>query len=73
MGVELFPPLLSGLLKTSRFMVVRKAIKTSDRMRGRYCIDELGAIMDRFIIKDTHGPVQWIIDLRAYELKIFYR
>ena len=58
MGVESFPPLLSGLLKTSRFMIVRKTIETSDRMRDRYYIDELGVIINRFIIKGTHGPVQ---------------
>ena len=71
--MESFPPLLSGLFKTSRFMIIRKAMEISDRTQSRYCIDELGAIIDRFMVRGTHGPVQWIIDLRAYGLKIFYR
>jgi hypothetical protein len=28
--------------------------------------------MDRFIVRSTHSLMQWMLDLRTYELKIYY-
>jgi hypothetical protein len=28
--------------------------------------------MDRFMVRGSHGPMQWMLDLRTYGLKIYY-
>ena len=33
-------------------------------------LDRLTNLVNRFIIKGTHSPIHWILDLRAYSLKI---
>ncbi|CAG8312800.1 unnamed protein product [Penicillium salamii] len=29
-------------------------------------------LVDRFIVRGTRSPIQWILDLRTYRLKIYY-
>lgn len=30
------------------------------------------SMMDRFMLKGTHGPMEWMLDLRTYGLTIHY-
>jgi hypothetical protein len=41
------------------------------RLRVRY-LNWVKKIMDGFMIRGTHSPIQWILDLRTYEIKIHF-
>jgi hypothetical protein len=42
------------------------------RRRRKGCLQLVKEMMDRFIVRDTHSPMQWMLDLRTYRLKIYY-
>lgn len=35
-------------------------------------IGAVAQIMNRFMVRGTNGPMQWMLDLRTYGLKIYY-
>ena len=35
-------------------------------------IEAVAQMMDRFMVRGTNGPMQWMLDLRTYGLKIHY-
>ncbi|KAL8991690.1 MAG: hypothetical protein Q9169_007742, partial [Polycauliona sp. 2 TL-2023] len=35
-------------------------------------LEEMKSMMDRFMVRGSHGPMQWMLDLRTYGLKIHY-
>ena len=35
-------------------------------------LQEVKGMMDRFMVRGSHGPMQWMLDLRTYGLKIHY-
>ncbi|KIV98356.1 uncharacterized protein PV09_09802 [Verruconis gallopava] len=40
--------------------------------RARSCLDFVNDMMDQFMVRGTKGPIQWMLDLRTYRLKIHY-
>ena len=42
------------------------------RRRPRGCLQLVQQMMDRFMVRGSHGPMQWMLDLRTYGLKIHY-
>jgi superfamily II DNA helicase RecQ len=44
----------------------------SPRRRPKGCLQLVQQMMDRFMVRGSHGPMQWMLDLRTYGLKIHY-
>jgi hypothetical protein len=42
------------------------------RRRPKGCLQLVQQMMDRFIVRGSHGLMQWMLDLRTYGLKIYY-
>ena len=42
------------------------------RQRRKGCLQFVQEMMDRFMVRGSHSPVQWMLDLRTYGLKIHY-
>jgi hypothetical protein len=42
------------------------------RRRRKGCLQLLKEMMDQFMVRGTHSPMQWMLDLRTYGLKIHY-
>jgi hypothetical protein len=36
------------------------------------CLQFVQDMMDKFMVRGSHGPMQWMLDLRTYGLKIHY-
>ncbi|KAL1641350.1 hypothetical protein SLS61_010138 [Didymella pomorum] len=46
---------------------------SSPRQRRRKgCLQFVQEMMDRFMVRGSHSPMQWMLDLRTYGLKIHY-
>ncbi|KAF2824584.1 hypothetical protein CC86DRAFT_258254, partial [Ophiobolus disseminans] len=96
-GPEQYPPILSAVIKTARFMVVQQGLELSGadlpdpqdsedtdnddnayesgpspRRRPKGCLQFVQHMMDRFMVRGCHSPMQWMLDLRTYGLKIHY-
>jgi hypothetical protein len=93
---EQYPPILSAVIKVTRFLVVQQGLdlsgadladpedsgeETDDsayqsgpspRRRPKGCLQIIQQMMDRFMVRSSHGPMQWMLDLRTYGLKIHY-
>ncbi|KAK3065108.1 hypothetical protein LTS18_010261 [Coniosporium uncinatum] len=39
---------------------------------GRGCLQFVQEMMDHFMVRGSHSPMQWMLDLRTYGLKIHY-
>jgi hypothetical protein len=42
------------------------------RRRPKGCLQFVQEMMDKFMVRGSHGPMQWMLDLRTYGLKIYY-
>ncbi|TKA44793.1 hypothetical protein B0A49_13622 [Cryomyces minteri] len=42
------------------------------RPRKKGCLQFVEDMMDRFMVRGSHSPMQWMLDLRTYGLKIHY-
>jgi RecQ family ATP-dependent DNA helicase len=42
------------------------------RRQRKGCLQFVQEMMDRFMVRGSHGPMQWMLDLRTYGLKIHY-
>jgi hypothetical protein len=100
-GPEQYPPILSAVIKTARFMVVQQGLELSGadladpqdsseetddfdnsaydsgpspslRRHPNGCLQLVQQMMDRFMVRGSHGPMQRMLDLRTYGLKIHY-
>jgi superfamily II DNA helicase RecQ len=40
--------------------------------RPKGCLQFVQEMMDQFMVRGSHGPMQWMLDLRTYGLKIHY-
>jgi superfamily II DNA helicase RecQ len=40
--------------------------------RPKGCLQFVKEMMDKFMVRGSHGPMQWMLDLRTYGLKIHY-
>jgi len=40
--------------------------------RPKGCLQFVQEMIDRFIVRGSYGPMQWMLDLRTYGLKIHY-
>jgi RecQ family ATP-dependent DNA helicase len=95
MDASNYPPILSAMIKVSRFMVIQQGLEMSrqdfgrskpdsedsqsssssqevDEFIGQGCLKCVVKMMDRFMVRGSHGPMQWMLDLRTYGLKIHY-
>jgi len=67
---------LSGPLDEDEFNS-DSAYKSDDssnppRRRRKGCLQFVQEMMDRFMVRGSHSPMQWMLDLRTYGLKIHY-
>ncbi|QGA20956.1 hypothetical protein EYB26_008666 [Talaromyces marneffei] len=81
---EDYPPILSKVIKLARFMVVRKAMELAENEDDAEpassmqendwdrCLQWVTQMMDRFMVRGSQSPMQWMLDLRTYGLKIHY-
>jgi hypothetical protein len=44
----------------------------SPRRRPKGCLQLVQQIIDRFMVRGSHRPMQWMLDLQTYGLKIHY-
>ncbi|KAE8823008.1 hypothetical protein PTNB85_10187 [Pyrenophora teres f. teres] len=44
----------------------------SQRRRPKGCLQLVQKMMDRFMVRGSYSPMQWMLDLRTYGLKIHY-
>jgi hypothetical protein len=85
-GPEQYPPILSAVIKTVRFMVVQQGLElpgadladprdSSDEFdddsapslrRPKGCLQLVKQMMNWFMVRGSHGPMQWMLDLRTY-------
>ena len=91
MDASNYPPILSAMIKISRFMVIQQGLEMNDSSRPDSqdshsssfsveetrivqpgCLKYVAKMMDRFMIRGSHSPMQWMLDLRTYGLKIHY-
>ncbi len=95
MNASNYPPILSAMIKISRFMVIQQGLEMSrqdfggsrldsrdsqsssssqevDESIGRGCLEYVVKMMNRFMVRGSHSPMQWMLDLRTYGLKIHY-
>ncbi len=42
------------------------------RQGRKGCLQFVEEMMDKFMVRGSHGPMQWMLDLRTYGLKIHY-
>ena len=45
---------------------------TPQQRRPKGCLQHVQHMMDRFMVRGSHSPMQWMLDLRTYGLKIHY-
>jgi superfamily II DNA helicase RecQ len=56
--------------RSSPFVVAR--IRPQNRRSKKSCLDHVKSMMDEFMVRGSKGPMQWMLDLRTYGLKIHY-
>jgi hypothetical protein len=91
-GRELYPPILSSVIKITRFIVVQQALELSEPFneddfdddsaygsdggsspaehQPKGCLEFVQKIMDKFMVRGSHSPMQWMLNLRTYGLKV---
>jgi hypothetical protein len=42
------------------------------RRRLKGCLQLVQQIIDQFMVRGSHGLMQWMLDLQTYRLKIYY-
>ena len=47
-------------------------VPAAGRQRKEGCLQIVAKMMDKFMVRGSHGPMQWMLDLRTYGLKIHY-
>lgn len=45
---------------------------TQQPTRPKGCLQHVQQMMDKFMVRGSHSPMQWMLDLRTYGLKIHY-
>jgi hypothetical protein len=69
-GADLADPQDSGK-ETDNFD--NSTYKSSSSLRcPKGCLQIIQQMMDRFMVRSSHGPMQWMLDLQTYGLKIHY-
>jgi hypothetical protein len=65
---------LADLIDKSSDELEDDSVYESDpsRQRPKGCLQLVKQMMDRFMVRGSHGPMQWMLDLRTYGLKIHY-
>ncbi|KAF1922379.1 uncharacterized protein M421DRAFT_78421 [Didymella exigua CBS 183.55] len=89
---ELYPLILSLVIKITCFMVVQHALELSEPFEEEVfnndsayrgsdsgssnprlrCLEFVQQMIDRFIVRGSHSPMQWMLDLRTYGLKVHF-
>ncbi len=80
-GPSEYPPIMSKVIKMSRFMVIQQAYQQvdEDHEDREYNEDDepdllryITRMTDAFMIRGSQCSMQWILDRRAYGMKIHY-
>ena len=79
-GYDTYPPILSSVIKISRFMTIQHGFHGSrideqgeqDQKETAGCIDIVTRTVDRFMLRKSHGPMEWMLDLRTYGMKTMF-
>lgn len=93
-GPELYPPILSSVIKVARFMVVQEALELSEpfqddefdedsahdsnsdrthaQSKPKGCLEFVQKMVNQFMVRGSHSPMQWMLDLRTYGLKVHF-
>ena len=79
-----YPSMLSGLIKTSRFMMTQVAVRPSEDTKDFFydlgteaqpdqnMISHVEQIVREFMVRGSQSPMQWMLDLRSYGMKIAF-
>jgi hypothetical protein len=72
-----YPPILSAMVKVNRFLVVQQGLQleameepSGNEVMG--CLKWVQCMMDQFMVRGSHGAMQWILSLRTYGMKIYF-
>jgi superfamily II DNA or RNA helicase len=83
-GPHDYPSMLSGLIKTSRFMMTQVAVRPSECTQDffydlgtevqpdQHTISRTEQIVQEFMVRGSQSPMQWMLDLRSYGMKIAF-
>ena len=85
-GYDTYPPILSSVIKVSRFMIIQHRFHESrkeedeeddeqdmeDGKKVLGCIDIVTRMVDQYMLRTSHGPMEWMLDLRTYGMKIMF-
>jgi hypothetical protein len=52
--------------------VLAARVRGQMRRTKKSCLDYVKTMMDEFMVRGSKGPMQWMLDLRTYGLKIHY-
>ena len=76
-GPDASLPILSDMVKVSRFLVVQQGLEleanvelASNEFVG--CLTWVRRMMDEYMVRGSHLPMQWMLDLRTYGMKIHF-
>ena len=70
-----YPSLLSAVIKTSRYLVVRHAVEQAEEGKNQEdgtILDFTARTVERGMIRGTFSPMEWMLDLRSYGMKIAF-
>jgi hypothetical protein len=62
--------MLSGFIKITQLLVIRKAVVAAQEAEGTYAADVLDELRSRFLTRGTRSPFSWAVKLQAYAKKV---
>lgn len=65
-----YTPQLSALVTITQLLVIQESVYAEDYRRVISTTDHLQALRSRCLLKDSHTPFAWILELRAHGRKI---
>ncbi|KAL8685459.1 MAG: hypothetical protein Q9218_007746, partial [Villophora microphyllina] len=75
---ENYPPVMSRIIKVARFMLIQLVMQDVEEDWEELGLNEPNVLkpvvrfMDEYMIRGSRSPMQWILDTRAYGMKIHY-
>ena len=73
-----YPPMMSHIIKMARFIIIQMAFQRVDEnyedadQAEPDLLAHVTKLVDKYIIRGSQGAMQWILDRRAYSMKIVY-
>ena len=77
-NVHEYPFIMSQIIKMARFMIIQTTFQliekefVTESKKESNMLKSIVRFVDQCMIRDSHCAMQWILDRRAYEMKIHY-